>query len=121
DRNRRRHVEGAALPRAPAVERGTGTMMHDSDDHLRPLVERLPRSIEPPRDLWPAIASRIAARTQRQRSQWMIGFAAAAVIAIAAASSVATAWLLRDGDRPGAVAAAPAAATGAREAAYLRA
>lgn len=92
-------------------------MMHDrDDDSLRPLVERLPRSIEPPHDLWPAIQARLAARPPRRRG-WLIGLAAAAVIVVAAASSLATAWVLGGRDRPAAV----VASSEAREAAYLRA
>jgi hypothetical protein len=91
-------------------------MTHDPDDGLRPLVERLPRSIEPPRDLWPAIAARLDRRPTRQR-RWLVALAAAAIIVIAAASSLATAWIIGRGDR------APAVATagGPREASYLRA
>ena len=91
-------------------------MTQDMDDNdLRPLVERLPRSIEPPHDLWPAIEARMGARPARRRG-WLAALAAAAVIVIAAASSLATAWVLGGRERPPAVAAGDA-----REASYLRA
>lgn len=104
-------------------------MTYESEDELRPLIEQLPRSIEPAHDLWPAIAARIEAQHSRplrrseparpSRRRWAAALAAAAVIVVAAASSLATAWLLRD-DRPPAAASAPAVG-GQREAAYLRA
>ena len=93
-------------------------MTHERDDELQPLVERLPRSIEPPHDLWPAIEARLGARPARVRPRLM-ALAAAALIAVAAASSLATAWLLGGRERPAATAVAGAG--DAREAAYLRA
>lgn len=94
-------------------------MTHEPDGELQALVERLPRSIEPPHDLWPAIEARLGARPSRGRGR-LVALAAAALIAVAAASSLATAWLLGGGDRPATVAVA-AAAGDAREASYLRA
>ncbi len=57
---------------------------------LRALVAgagRLPRSIEPPRDLWPVIGSRIGQRAtwNVQRLRWRAALAAAAVLVIALA------------------------------------
>lgn len=86
------------------------------DDALRPLVERLPRSIEPPHDLWPTIHARLAPSRARRRGR-LIGLAAAAMIVVAAASSLATAWVLGGRERPAAV----VVSTDGREAAYLRA
>ena len=92
-------------------------MTHEADEKLQALVERLPRSIEPPHDLWPAVEARLGTRPSQGRGR-LVALAAAALIAVAAASSLATAWLLGGGDRPAAVAAA---AGDAREASYLRA
>ncbi len=57
---------------------------------LRSLIAgagRLPRSINPPRDLWPFIESRIVQRAtwHVQRLRWRAGLAAAAVLVIALA------------------------------------
>jgi anti-sigma factor RsiW len=52
---------------------------------LRELVARaaaLPRSIAPPRDLWPGIAERLAPRRPAV-SRWTMGLAAAAALAVA--------------------------------------
>jgi hypothetical protein len=59
------------------------------DDELGELVARLPRSIEPPHDLWPGIADRIAPR--RARWQWQL----AAAVALVALSSLVTWAVLR--------------------------
>ena len=91
-------------------------MTDDSDDVLRRLTGELPRSIDPPHDLWPAIEARIDAPPARRRIRFAV-LAAAAIIIIAAASSLATAWMLGGADQPH-----PAAiAGGARETAYLQA
>ncbi|HEU4698754.1 MAG TPA: hypothetical protein VFS40_06205 [Gemmatimonadales bacterium] len=110
-------------------------MTHDDHTHdgpaddaaaLAPLVAALPRSLEPPHDLWPAIADRLgppaAAATTRGASaflarRWSTAAALAAGLALAALSSGATAWLLRRSE--GAVAAAPAGLAPG-EAAYQR-
>lgn len=94
-------------------------MTHDDDpEMLRPLVDRLPRSIEPPRDLWPAVEARLAHRARPPRRRFA-ALAIAAGVLIAVMSSLATAWLLRSNEpsQTAVVTAAPAP----REAAYLRA
>ena len=101
-----------------------------TDDHeLEPPVEgseRLPRSIEPPRDLWPAIEARLApraARARRQPRRWLRPvLALAAAVALVVASSATTAWWLRTHGMPGAPGGpggAPAPVLAA-EAGYLR-
>lgn len=55
------------------------------DEKLDALLTRLPRDIEPARDLWPAIAARIAARRSRVHNGWSYGVAVAAVVVAAAA------------------------------------
>jgi hypothetical protein len=47
-------------------------------------VERLPRSVEPPRDLWPGIAGRLGTRGRRNRRAlvWVPALAAAAALAL---------------------------------------
>ena len=75
---------------------------------IRALARSLPREIQPPRDLWPAIAGRIsnagdgnppisleARRPHRERGFGWRGLAAAAV-ALMVLSAGATAYLLRD-------------------------
>ena len=49
-----------------------------NEDELQRAVGRLPRSIEPPRDLWPGIEARL----QRRRQWYWIALAAAAVVAL---------------------------------------
>lgn len=61
------------------------------------LLERLPRAVEPPRDLWPAIETGIGAESSRTR-RWVWQAAAAAVLVVA--SSAVTAVLLRRPDLP---------------------
>lgn len=56
-----------------------------SDDKLDAALRKLPREIEPARDLWPGIAGRIAARRSRARNGWSYGVAVAAVVVAAAA------------------------------------
>ena len=54
-------------------------------DALRELLARaaaLPRSVAPPRDLWPGIAERLAPR-RPAASRWTMGLAAAAALAVA--------------------------------------
>ena len=83
----------------------------------------VPRSIEPPRDLWPAIAARTGARTApgsapltRRRSLLAI----AAALALVAGSSAVTMLLMRDnGPEPVPVTAAPAGIAPRFEARYV--
>jgi anti-sigma factor RsiW len=58
-----------------------------ADEHrlLREILRdaaALPRSVAPPRDLWPGIADRLVAR-RPQMSRWTMGLAAAAALAMA--------------------------------------
>lgn len=80
----------------------------------RPLAA-LPRTIEPPRDLWPRIERRIAPAPVRSRL-----LAVAAAITLVAGSSTATWLVMRDGDT-GPVAAVDTTTGGARlfEARYV--
>lgn len=56
-----------------------------SDDKLDAALAKLPRDIQPARELWPGIAARIAARRARARNGWSYGVAVAAVVVAAAA------------------------------------
>jgi hypothetical protein len=59
-------------------------------------LARLPREVEPPRDLWPAIEGRLEPRDGRSRGRrWQWPAAAAAAVMLVAASSLITASLLR--------------------------
>jgi hypothetical protein len=77
----------------------------------------LPRSIEPPRDLWPAISARTGARTGTPTAPGSVPLtrrgpflAIAAALALIAGSSAVTMLVMRDsGPEPGPVTAAPAA------------
>jgi hypothetical protein len=64
-------------------------------DRIDAALARLPRGIEPPRDLWPAIEDGLEPRAGRPGRRWM--WAAAAGLFVAAGSSLITATLLRDG------------------------
>lgn len=78
-------------------------------------VASLPRSIEPPRDLWPAIARRTV-----PRHRWRRGLAAAAaVLLIAGASSTVTMLALRDTGPATARSAGPAGDLRVFEATYV--
>jgi anti-sigma factor RsiW len=72
----------------------------------RPAAAALPRSIEPPHDLWPGIQQRLgrSGPIQAPRRWRMAGLAAAAAILLMAGSSAVTLWLVRD--RPAATAPA---------------
>ncbi len=83
---------------------------------LAPAVAALPGGIEPPRDLWPHIRSRIA-RPVSRASRWrMAGLAAAAAVALVTGSSAVTLHFARS--RPAAV---PAPRVPAIEAGYASA
>lgn len=56
-----------------------------SEKKLDAALSKLPRGIEPARDLWPGISARIAARHPRVRNGWSYGVAVAAVVVAAAA------------------------------------
>ncbi|MBM5812971.1 MAG: hypothetical protein FJ191_13585 [Gammaproteobacteria bacterium] len=69
-----------------------------------PLDEQLaalPRSIEPPRDLWPAIAARLGEQQRPAQRHWHWPTALAAGVAVAAVSAVLTWGLLRDSGSAG--------------------
>jgi hypothetical protein len=57
-----------------------------NDNELRDAVGRLPKSIEPPRDLWPDIEARINRASWRRRWYW---------VPLAAAAVLAGIWLVR--------------------------
>jgi hypothetical protein len=65
-------------------------MNSSSDDKLNVLLNKLPRSTEPGRDLWPTIALRIAKRRAHTwpRLAWKTAAAATVVAAV-----LATAWI----------------------------
>ncbi len=65
--------------------------MPDDEAFLRAHLDRLPRSVEPPHDLWPAIEARLPARAQPRRRPIMLQLAAA--LALTALSSAVT-WFL---------------------------
>jgi len=105
-----------------AVERHAGSCAAcradlESARALMPRVAALPRSIDPPRDLWPAIAGRLhARRAARMPPRWRLaGLAAAAAVLLVAGSSAATLWLVRERPSPA------AAATPVIEAGYVNA
>jgi hypothetical protein len=78
-------------------------MTHD-DSKLDSALQGMARAVEPPRDLWPAIAARIEAEPTRvaRRPRWLLPVAGlAAALALVAASSLVTATLLGNA-RPGA-------------------
>jgi hypothetical protein len=67
------------------------------DDRLRELAAALPRDIEPPVDLWPAIRAELTARPTRP-TWWAAGWRlAAAGLLIAVLSSIATLVAVRSG------------------------
>ena len=68
-----------------------------SDDKLGAALRKLPRDIQPARDLWPGIAARIAVRRTRVRNGWSYGVAVAAVVVAAAAVT----WSLFRPNTPG--------------------
>jgi hypothetical protein len=62
-------------------------------DSLDQALARLPREIEPGRDLWPAIEARLDARPGRRAGRWAWAVAAGAVLVVA--SSLVTVSLVR--------------------------
>lgn len=72
-------------------------MNKPADDNLDAALAKLPRTVEPARDLWPGIAARIAAHRSRVRNGWSYGVAVAAVVVAAAAVT----WSLLRPSSPG--------------------
>jgi hypothetical protein len=84
-------------------------MSHDRNASTTPLdtaLDALPRSIEPERDLWPALEARLEPREVRDGRRWL--WPAAAAVLLVVGSSLITATLLRD-DEPLVAQRAPAA------------
>ncbi len=92
---------------------------HDEVVGLRALaaaVAQLPRSIEPPTDLWPAIDSSLASPTVKlglsdQTLRSLRFPLAAAALALIAVSSLVTALIVGPGEEPRTTSASPALAT----------
>src|SRR5207302_10472732 len=93
DGDRRGDLEGAAVPGAPLATGDAGVMTdRDTPPEFRELLERaarLPKSIAPPRDLWPGIETRIAGKRpgkgERERGglPWvLVRLAAEAILAV---------------------------------------
>jgi len=78
----------------------------DFATRLDDALDRLPRSVEPERDLWPSIEARLGPREQRAGRRWL--WPAAAAVLLVAGSSLITAGLLRD-DEPLVAGRVPAA------------
>jgi uncharacterized membrane protein YdfJ with MMPL/SSD domain len=70
---------------------------HGPPSSLDAALDALPRSIEPGRDLWPAIEARLESREVRAGRRWL--WPAAAAVLLVVGSSLITAALLRD-DEP---------------------
>ncbi len=76
----------------------------DDEAFLQSHISDLPRSIEPPRDLWPPIAARLAPRGTSRARPVLLQLAAA--IALIVASSAVT-WFMVQRSGPALVATAP--------------
>jgi hypothetical protein len=81
------------------------TTRPDDDRTLDAALARLPRDVEPPRDLWTGIEAGIAGRPDRGGMRWP--WAAAAAVVLVAASSLITANLVREESAPVATAPVP--------------
>jgi hypothetical protein len=65
---------------------------------LDDLLGRLPRSVEPARDLWPSIEAQLESRTGQSARRWL--WPAAAAVLLVVGSSLITASLLRRDREP---------------------
>ena len=63
-----------------------------NEEELLKAAGRLPKSIEPPRDLWPGIEARLGGR--RSRRWYWVGLAAAAVIALVMVNPKNDTWIV---------------------------
>ena len=72
-----------------------------TETDLRWQLRQLPREIEPPNDLWPAIAKGIGRPKSASRRSWLVGLSMAAALSLA----VGLAWRIAPSVSP---AAAPA-------------
>src|SRR5688500_7652704 len=83
-----------------------------NERELDDAVRQLPKSIEPPRDLWPGIQARIARRSWRRRWYWVPLAAAAVLVGVWLVLRKPVAWdLTRLSGRP-LVGTTPLTATG---------
>jgi len=89
-----------------------------SDPRVEVLLHSVPREIEPGRDLWPAIESRLTPHSRRRAPAWALQVAAAVILV--AASSLITAGLVRRDAATTARVAAPAATSPVVPAAFGR-
>jgi hypothetical protein len=78
----------------------------ESNPRIDAMLRSLPREVEPQRDLWPAIETRLESQSGRRRPAW--AWQAAAAVILVAASSLITASLLRRDDTQTARVATPA-------------
>jgi hypothetical protein len=76
----------------------------ESGGRVEALLQSLPRDVEPGRDLWPGIESRLEPRSQRRAPAW--AWQAAAAVVLVAMSSLVTVGLVRNGTGTGARSAA---------------
>jgi len=78
-----------------------------NQDKLDAALKRLPREVEPGRDLWPGIEARLARRPRAVRPLWAYSLAASVLLAVAA-GALWSFHLHRGGTPQEIVAAAPA-------------
>lgn len=90
----------------------------ESNPRVDALLHLLPREVEPGRDLWPAIESRLTPHSRRRAPAWALQVAAAVILV--AASSLITAGLVRRDAATTARVAAPAATSPVVPAAFGR-
>ena len=63
-----------------------------NERELQDAVHKLPKSIEPPRDLWPDISARIGRRSWQRRFYWVPLAAAAALVLFVLSRTGRPAW-----------------------------